>query len=68
MRFTIDQMVGELRREIRMRERVYPGLVARGKLSTGEKGKKIAILEAIIAALEEYRRLQGEASKQGRMF
>lgn len=48
MRFSPDEMIAELYREIGQRNHVYPRLVAEGKLNSMKSARQIAILQAII--------------------
>lgn len=43
----------EIEREIRMRKKVYPGLVAKGKMKTDEARRRIAVMEAVLQTLQE---------------
>ena len=44
--------LGELRREIAMRKRVYGRQVARGAMTQGQMDRGIAVMEAILADYE----------------
>lgn len=49
-------MIGEITNEIKMRERVYDGLVAKGKMKQADANKKIRIMQAVIEELEILRK------------
>lgn len=48
---TLREQLTELKRERRMRDNVYPGLVASGRLVQGEAFRRNAALDAAIATL-----------------
>ncbi len=50
---TVSEMAAELRRELAMRERVYPSWVAKGTLAKPKADRQIALLKAAIEKLEE---------------
>lgn len=45
----VADVVAELRRELAMRQRVYPRWVASGKLTAKDMDRRIALLEEAIA-------------------
>ncbi|MEM6668585.1 MAG: hypothetical protein AAF661_05145 [Pseudomonadota bacterium] len=53
--FKIDaqEKIAELKREIGFRERVYPRLVGKGKMSQGDADRRIEVMRSI---LEDYER------------
>jgi hypothetical protein len=51
--FTTHEIATELRRELAMRERLYPGWVADKKMSSSAAHRQIALLKAAIAKIEE---------------
>lgn len=46
---TLSQKISSLKREIAMRERVYPGQVRAGKMRQSEADLEIATMKAILA-------------------
>ena len=66
MQTTILQEITELRRELRMRRQVYPGLVATGKLKKTDAEYQKACLESTIERLEELERQR--TGSQAQMF
>ncbi len=48
----IEEQIKEVKREIGMREHVYRGQVASGKMPEAEMTKKIATMRAVLATLE----------------
>jgi hypothetical protein len=48
----VADVVAELRRELAMRQRVYPRWVASGKLTATDMQRRISLLEAAIALIE----------------
>lgn len=50
---TTRDMADELRRELAMRERLYPGWIAKGTLAKPKADHQIAVLKAVIAKIEE---------------
>jgi hypothetical protein len=51
--FSLEAQLEELRRELEMRHRVYPSLIARRKMRNGEADYKIAAMKAVIATFEQ---------------
>jgi hypothetical protein len=51
-KWTIAEGITELKREAHMRQRVYPGLVARGQLEQGEADRQNRRLQGTIRFLE----------------
>nr|DAG88528.1 MAG TPA: hypothetical protein [Herelleviridae sp.] len=51
MQISIQEQIKCVEREIAMRKRVYPNLVIRGKMTTGEKDKQIAAMQAVYNTL-----------------
>lgn len=49
---TIEEKLRAVRREVRMRRRVYPGLIQRGKMSRGEADAELSVFEEIERDLE----------------
>jgi hypothetical protein len=50
---TVDDMIGELEREIATRKRVFPRWVEAKKLSSSEADRRIELLEATVNYLKE---------------
>lgn len=48
---SLAEMISDAQREISMRKAVYPGLVARGKLSQDRADRQIKTMEAIVERL-----------------
>lgn len=51
--FTREQLLAVVDREIRLRERSYPGWVARGRMSANKMRDEIAGMKAVRAALAQ---------------
>lgn len=51
--FTRETLLACVDREIRMRERVYPGWVSRGRMSEAAATKEIASMRAVRAVLAQ---------------
>lgn len=51
-RIPIGQQINEVRREIAMRNAVYPGLVARGKMSKADQTLAMDRMAAVLTTLE----------------
>jgi len=62
MAYTNEQKAACARRELNMREWVYPGRIARGKMTQEHADTEIAIMAEIA---EDYARA---ADRQGRLF
>ena len=58
--YTNEEKVACLKRELTMRHRVYPGLVARGKMTDVEAQREIALMQEI---MQDY-----AANDQGELF
>jgi len=52
---TISEMIAECRREVGMREHVYPGRVEAGRMTQANADKKVAIMVEIAETLERLR-------------
>lgn len=50
-KFTIGQQINEVQAEIAMRERVYPGLVAKRKMRQSEADHKTSCMTAVLQTL-----------------
>lgn len=50
---TISEQEKEVQREIAMRKKVYPGLVAKGKMTEADAAHRIAVMEAVLQTLQE---------------
>jgi hypothetical protein len=48
---TLGEQIAAVQREIGMRERVYPGLVAKGKMKLDESERQIAAMKAVLETL-----------------
>jgi hypothetical protein len=57
--FTAREKLAEIEREIAMRKRVYPGLIAKGALTLVKANRQIEVMRAIA---QDYQR--GEADEQ----
>lgn len=56
MKFSLPQQIEEVRREIAMRQRVYPGLISRRTLTQREADFYDHRLRAVLATLEALER------------
>lgn len=52
MTIPIEQQIEEVNRELAMRAKVYPGLIARGRMRKSEADHAVARMQAIKATLE----------------
>lgn len=52
---TIDHQIAEVGREIGLRRNVYPGFVARGKLTQAAASEHLARMEAVYETLKAVR-------------
>lgn len=55
---TLPEMIAEVRRELRLRRKVYPNHVAAGRITQDQADRRIEVMEA---ALRELETLAGEA-------
>jgi hypothetical protein len=53
MTITLDQQIASVRREIGMRERVYPVWVNKGKMKPENASYEIDAMKAVLATLTE---------------
>lgn len=53
MKITIEDAIKELKRELNMRERVYPNLIQKGKLNKHQAKKNYLALKFALELLEE---------------
>lgn len=63
---TIEQQIAEVRREIGMRERVYPRFVSAGRITHEQATERIARLRGVLQTLEQLR--DERAAQQGNLF
>lgn len=54
----VDSQIASVNREITLRRRVYPKWVADGRMSQRKADDEIAAMTAVVASLEEIRRLR----------
>lgn len=52
---TLDEQIQCVRREIGMRERVYPSRIANGKMTAATAAHEIETMEHVLATLEQQR-------------
>jgi hypothetical protein len=52
-KFTVDDKLGAVERELKYRRRVYPRMIAEGKMTDGFAAAQIAIFESIAADYRE---------------
>lgn len=50
--FTLDNLIGECREEIRYREKCYPRWVTQGKMSPRTAETRLAMMKQILTVLE----------------
>ena len=55
---TLDEQIDCVRREIRMRNRVYPRWVEIGRITQAHADHQVAAMEAVLATLESLRPAQ----------
>lgn len=60
---TLDQQIAEVNREIAMRRRVYPRLVASGKMTQEQADQRIAAMHAVHTTLSNL--LDEQRAKKG---
>jgi len=63
--YTPAEIIAELRRELVMRERVYPARVAAGRMKLSDARTQIAILSSILA---DYVVLYGNCDREPELF
>lgn len=51
MKIPLDDQIAEIERELGMRRRVYPHMVAKGTYDQGQADRQVARLEAVLATL-----------------
>lgn len=61
-RRTLGAQIAEVRREIQMRHKVYPGLVFKRRMSQGEADELILLLENVLATLLSVAEADGDES------
>lgn len=64
--FTLRDLVNEAEREIRLREKVYPRWIEKGKLSQRKADLHIALMRAIKARLESLQTTSGDSDVDSR--
>ena len=63
--YTIEEIICEIRRELRMRRNFYPVVIAKGDLDQAEAARRIDIMQEI---LEHYLALEEDDREQGKLF
>lgn len=63
--YSIEEIIKELEREIKMRKEVFGRWVLQGRMTERVKDKRIKIMEQI---LEDYKKKQIHESKQATLF
>lgn len=51
-KITLNEMVQCVGREVGLRKNVYPGMIARGKISMAKADREVAVMEAIYEYLK----------------
>lgn len=54
---TLNEQIDELKRELKQRERVYPRMIAQGKLRQAIAEYQMARMQAALATVERVKRL-----------
>jgi hypothetical protein len=62
---TIDEQIAEVKREIAMRNKVYPKWVEAGSMQKSKADFQILVMEAVLISLQEIAR---EKAPQGGLF
>jgi hypothetical protein len=63
---TLGEQIAAVQREIGMRERVYPGLVAKGKMKLDESERQIAAMKAVLETLRRGAETRDQWSPRGK--
>ena len=58
---TLEQQIASVRREIGMRERVYPAFVRSGKIKPENASYELDAMKAVLSTLESLRAAQAPA-------
>ena len=59
-KISLDDQIAELRRERDMRDRVYPGLIGKGRLTPDQANKNNAAMDAAIRTLTWLKKNEGK--------
>lgn len=59
----LSVQIGEVEREIRMRQNAYPGLIEKGRMKAVDARRQIAIMQEVLSTLEEQRAIQLAATR-----
>lgn len=57
--FTIDEQIEEVKREIAMRERVYPRWIQDGKMKQAAADRQIAAMKSVLETLQAEKERRG---------
>lgn len=69
MRYTAQEIVEELEREVSMRKRVFPRWVAEGKLRADQAERRIGIMEQVLEDARKIAPADGsDNEQQGDLF
>ena len=63
--YTIEEIICEIRRELRTRQNFYHAVIARGDFDQAEAARRIGIMEDI---LEHFLALEEDDREQGKLF
>lgn len=63
-RYTLDQKIAALDREVAMRGKVYPGRVAAGKMSQQKADHETGVMQDLRDGLAELRRLRAAQAQR----
>jgi hypothetical protein len=56
---SIDRQIACVKRELAQRRRVYPRLIADGRMSQAKADEEIAVMEQVLVTLEQVRAIPG---------
>jgi hypothetical protein len=68
MKFTLDEQLSEVRREIEMRRRVYASWVRNGKMSQEAADRQIARMEAVHETVRQVRMRESMTGMTGQLL
>jgi hypothetical protein len=68
MKFTLDQQLAEVRREIEMRRRVYASWVRNGKMRQDAADRQIACMEAVHETVRQARMRESMTGMTGQLL
>jgi hypothetical protein len=53
--YSLDDQIGAVKRELRLRNKLYPKWVSAGRMKPGEADREIRLMQAVLASLIQFK-------------